>query len=101
MRHSLKQFGPMSLWRGNTALIYKNVSQLALKLIMYDKFKNYFMPYDGSKYSTIQYFFRSVCASLCSMTLSFCFTYPFDVIHTRASADMSPNGSMRNYPSTF
>ena len=59
------------------------------------------MPYDSNKYSSLQYFFRTVCASLCSMTFAFCFTYPFDVIHTRAAADLSPNGAMRMYPSTF
>lgn len=101
IRHSIKQFGLQSQWRGNTALIYKNLSQLSLKLIFYDKFKHYFMPYDPNKYSSLQYFFRTVCASLCSMTFAFCFTYPFDVIHTRSSADLSANGKSRIYPSTF
>lgn len=59
------------------------------------------MPYDPNKYSSLQYFFRTVCASLCSMTFAFCFTYPFDVIHTRSTADMSANGKSRIYPSTF
>jgi hypothetical protein len=51
IKHQSKELGIGSLWRGNAALIYKNTSQLALKLIFFDKFKNYFMPYDCSKYS--------------------------------------------------
>jgi solute carrier family 25 (mitochondrial adenine nucleotide translocator), member 4/5/6/31 len=98
---SIKDQGMLSLWRGNTALLYKNIAQLSLKLMFYDKFKNYFMPYDPSKYSSFQYYFRAVCASLCSMSFSFFLTYPFEVMHTRGAADMSKNGRHRNYNGTF
>jgi len=47
----IKVQGIDGLWRGNNALIYKNVSQMTLKVLFYDKFKQYFMPYDSSKYS--------------------------------------------------
>lgn len=74
---------------------------MSLKLIMYDKFKHYFLPYDSSKYSNLQYYIRTTCASLCSMTFTFCLSYPFDTIHTRATADLSKDGRGRNYNSTF
>ena len=74
---------------------------MSLKLIMYDKFKNYFMPYDSSKYSNLQYYIRTTLAAICSTSFTFCLTYPLDTIHTRTAADLSPDGRGRNYNSTF
>ena len=74
---------------------------MAFKLVFYDKFKHYFMPYDSKKYSMFQFYFRAACASLCSMSLTFFLTYPFEVVHTRGAADMSKNGRHRNYNGTF
>jgi hypothetical protein len=101
MRKIIADSGVSALWRGNSPLIMKSILQLSIKIIFYDKFKQYFMPYDSHKYSGMQYFFRAACSSICCMSLSFFFSYPFDIIHTRASADMSLNGKQRIYSSTF
>ena len=101
IKYSIKDQGAMSLWRGNTALLYRNVVQMSLKLMLFDKFKHYFLPYDTSKYSFFQHYFRAACASMCSMSLTFFLTYPLEVIHTRGAADMSKNGRQRNYNGTF
>jgi solute carrier family 25 (adenine nucleotide translocator) protein 4/5/6/31 len=97
LRVIIAEQGLSQLWRGNTALIYKNTTQLTLKLIFFDKFKHYFMPFERQKYTNFQYFFRAACSSVCCMSLSFFLTYPFDLIHTRATAEMSPNGRLRVY----
>jgi hypothetical protein len=101
MRKIIADSGVSALWRGNSPLIMKSILQLSIKIIFYDKFKQYFMPYDSHKYSGMQYFFRAACSSICCMSFSFFFSYTFDIIHTRASADMSLNGKQRIYSSTF
>jgi hypothetical protein len=60
--------------------------------MLFDKFKHSFMPYDQKKYKGIDYLWRVGFASALCMTASLAITYPFDLIHTRMSADMSKIG---------
>jgi hypothetical protein len=50
------------------------------------------MPYDTSKYSGFDYFWRLATSSTICMGLTLAFTYPFELIHTRTAADMSRKG---------
>ena len=59
------------------------------------------MPYNASKYSGIDYFFRSQAAALCCMGVTTLFAYPFDLLHTRLAADCTPASRQRIYSSTF
>ena len=59
------------------------------RILFYDKFKNWLMPYDTSKYTGVDYFLRaSISSVLCNSVMLF-ITYPLDLIHTRTSTDMS------------
>ena len=46
MRQIIKDQGAKQLWRGNSVLLYKQMSAMSVKIIFYDKFKQYFMPYE-------------------------------------------------------
>ena len=59
------------------------------------------MPYSTSKYSGIDFFVRSQAAAICCMSLSLVMCYPFDVFHTRLSADCTKAGKKRVIESTF
>ena len=93
--------GYQALWRGVMPQIYGQWVQVILKVAFYDKFKHYMMPYDRSKYGGLDYFIRSQVAAASCMGLSLAFTYPFDLLHTRLTADCTPTGRQRIYSSTF
>lgn len=59
------------------------------------------MPYSANKYSGLDYFIRAQCSAIACMGISTVFTYPFDTLHTRLSADMTPLNRQRLYASTF
>jgi hypothetical protein len=89
------------LWKGTAPLVYRNYMAMFFKVTFYDKMKNYFMPYKSRKYKGMDYFFRTACASICAMSISTLFVYPFDVYHTRMSTDMTPSTKAPLYKSTF
>ena len=71
------------------------------RILFYDKFKNWLMPYDTSKYTGVDYFLRaSISSVLCNSVMLF-ITYPLDLIHTRTSTDMSKKNTTRLYTTTF
>ena len=72
-----------------------------MRIFMYDKVKNTFMPYDPSKYKGIDYFWRSACSFSLITALSTLIVYPFDVAHTRISADITQKGQPRLFTTTF
>ena len=82
----------MALWRGNGANIYKNMGLITLRVSVYDRIKNFYMPYDASRYSGIEYYGRFFGSSLFTIGLTALFTYPLDLIHTRISADITKKG---------
>jgi len=77
------------LWRGNNANLYKTWMQMLLRIFLYDKVKLSFMPYDTHKYKGFDYYFRAAGAfSICTLFTTL-LVYPFDLVHTRISADMT------------
>lgn len=68
---------------------------------MFDKIKNWVMPYEPRKYKGFDYFWRTAAAASMSMALTTVVTYPLDVIHTRITCDLSKNQSQRLYTTTF
>ena len=97
----MKTQGQQALWRGVMPHVYKQWSQVLIKVAFYDRVKNSLMPYSASKYSGIDFLVRSQTAALFCMGLTTAFTYPFDLLHTRMSADATPVGRQRIYASTF
>ena len=91
----------MAFWRGNNANIYKTWSQLVLKIMLYDKIKSSFMPYDAHKYKGIDYYWRSAVSGMLCMSTATVLTYPLDLIHTRISTDLTKKGQPRLYTTTF
>ena len=59
------------------------------------------MPYDVSKYEGVDYMWRVLCSGALCAGITFGLTYPFDLIHTRTSGDMSKKGTTRLYKTTF
>ena len=72
-----------------------------MKVLTYDKIKNYFMPYDSRKYSGFDFFWRASASAVFTSGLTMLFTYPFDVFHTKMTADMSKKGEKRLFTTTF
>jgi hypothetical protein len=65
---------------------------MTLKLFIYDKAKQYFMPYASQRYSGFDFLWRvSASAALCTFATTL-LTYPFDLIHTRVTSDMTKKG---------
>lgn len=93
--------GNQALWRGTMAHVYKQWLQVIIKVTFYDRFKQFFMPYSPSKYSGLDFFFRTQIAALCCMSVSTFFTYPMDLVHTRLAADSTPLKRDRFIVSTF
>mmetsp|Transcript_7298 Transcript_7298/g.10276 ORF Transcript_7298/g.10276 Transcript_7298/m.10276 type:complete len:149 (+) Transcript_7298:281-727(+) len=93
--------GMQALSRGVMPQIYGQWVQVLLKVAFYDRIKHLIMPYSQSRYSGLDYFIRSQIAAISCMTLSLGLTYPFDVLHTRLSADSTPSSRPRIYESTF
>jgi hypothetical protein len=88
----IREQGIGALWRGNMPKVYQNSMQIFTRVLFFDKAKNWMMPYDTSKYSGFDYFWRITCSSTICMGLTLAFTYPFELIHTRTSSDMSRKG---------
>jgi hypothetical protein len=93
--------GISQFWRGNNANLYKTFIQLGLKIFFYDKIKNYFMPYETHKYRGFDYFWRAASSFSFCTALTTLLVYPFDTIHTRISADMTPKGGQRLFTTSF
>jgi hypothetical protein len=81
--------GPLSLWRGNMPHIYHSQIQMFCRVIFFDKFKNYLMPYEAHKYSGFDWFWRVGLASMSCQMLNLVVAYPLETIHTRMCADMT------------
>lgn len=72
-----------------------------LRIFLYDKVKLSFMPYETHKYKGFDYYFRAVGAfSICTFFTTL-LVYPFDLVHTRISADMTQKGQQRLFQTTF
>ena len=84
--------GMLALWRGNNANIYKNLGLITLRVSLYDRIKNAYMPYDQSRYSGLEYYGRFFGSSLMTIGVTALITYPFDLIHTRISSDLTKKG---------
>lgn len=63
-----------------------------LRIFIYDKVKNSFMPYDSHKYKGIDYFWRAASSFAIITAISTLVVYPFDLAHTRICADLSAKG---------
>lgn len=75
--------------------------QMFTRVLVFDKIKNWMMPYDNSKYQGFDYFWRAACSSvMCSGFMLF-LSYPLDLIHTRTCTDMSRKNTPRLYTTTF
>jgi hypothetical protein len=83
------------------ANVYRSWSQIALKVFMYDKIKNFFMPYDYRKYSGFDLLWRQGMAGALSAGFTLLFSYPFDLAHTRITTDMSKQNQKPLFTSTF
>ena len=59
------------------------------------------MPYDSSKYTGIDYWWRYLASASMIMGVTAAFTYPLDLIHTRLTSDMSKQGQSRLFKTTF
>jgi hypothetical protein len=68
---------------------------------MYDKIKNRLMPYEAHKYNGINYFWRAALSGSLCMGLTTLLAYPFDLIHTRISTDLTKKGQPRLFTTTF
>jgi solute carrier family 25 (adenine nucleotide translocator) protein 4/5/6/31 len=93
--------GVLAFWRGNNANLYKTWSQMMLKMLFYDKIKNYLMPYSAHKYTGIDFFWRAAASGTACMALTTLLTYPFDLIHTRICSDLTKRGQPRLFRTTF
>jgi hypothetical protein len=63
-----------------------------LKIFVYDKVKNAFMPYEPKKYRGFDYFWRAAGSFSFCMAATTLLTYPLDTIHTRIASDMTKKG---------
>jgi len=68
---------------------------------MYDKVKGWFMPYDTHKYRGLDYYWRAAGAFSVCTAITTLLVYPFDTIHTRIAADLTPKGKPRLFTTTF
>lgn len=75
--------------------------QLGLRIFFYDKIKGSFMPYENHKYRGFDYFWRAASSFAFCTALTTLVVYPFDTIHTRLVADMTPKGSARLFTTSF
>ena len=93
--------GVTAFWRGNNAMIYRNMGVVVLQVTVFDKIKHAYMPYDVSKYQGIDYWWRFLACASMTMGLTAGLTYPLDLIHTRLTSDMSKSGQSRLFKTTF
>lgn len=75
--------------------------QLCMRVFLYDKIKNSFMPYDSHKYKGFDYFWRAASSFALITGLTTLVVYPFDLVHTRMSADITSKGQQRLFTTTF
>jgi hypothetical protein len=68
---------------------------------MYDKVKASFMPYDAHKYKGFDYFWRAAGAYSILTAISTLIVYPFDLAHTRVTADITHKNQPRLFTTTF
>ena len=74
---------------------------MGLRVFFYDKIKLSFMPYDTHKYKGFDYYWRAAGAfSVCTLFTTL-IVYPFDLVHTRISTDMTQRGQQRLFQTTF
>lgn len=97
----LKNQGVGAFWRGNMPQVYKMMSQMLLKVTLYDKIKHSIMPNDPRKYSGIDFYWRACLSAVACMGVTTLVTYPLDLIHTRTSVDMTKKSATRLYTTTF
>lgn len=97
----VKEQGITALWRGNNANIYRNMGLIAVRVTLFDKIKNMYMPNDVSRYSGLDYYWRYYASAAMCLGVTAALTYPFDLIHTRMASDMSKKGQSRLFITTF
>ena len=97
----VKEQGATALWRGNNSNIYRNIILIFLRVNVYDRIKNSFMPNEISRYQGIDYYWRLVASASLTMGFTAAITYPFDLINTRLSCDMTKAGEQRLFTTTF
>jgi len=68
---------------------------------LYDKFKQKMMPAGDSKYKGFNQFWRRSAAALCGAGVTLLFTYPFELLFTRITADLNTKKQGRLYQNTF
>ena len=68
---------------------------------MYDKVKNRFMPYEQHKYKGFNFYWRAALSGAICMGFTTFLAYPFDLIHTRISTDLTKKGQARLFTTTF
>ena len=72
--------GFFALWRGNNANLYKNMGLIMLRISVYDRIKHAYMPYDKSRYSGFDYYWRFFASAAMTVGVTALFTYPLDLI---------------------
>ena len=91
-----------ALWRGNNANIYRNLSLIILRVSVYDRIKQSYMPLDASRYPPgPEYYGRVIAQSAMLISITTTLTYPLDLINTRMATDMTPKGQRRLYVTVF
>ena len=75
--------------------------QMFLRIFMYDKIKNSFMPYEAHKYKGLDYFWRAAGAYSILTGLTTLFVYPLDLAHARITTDITQKGQPRLFTTTF
>lgn len=81
------------MWRGNNANLYRHFSMIFLRVSIYDRIKQTYMPMDPARYTPgMEYYARIAAQSFVLISLTTAFSYPFDLIHTRMATDMAQRG---------
>jgi solute carrier family 25 (adenine nucleotide translocator) protein 4/5/6/31 len=93
--------GFFALWRGNQANLYKNMSLILLRVTIYDRIKHAYMPYDKSRYSGFDYYWRFFASAAMTIGVTAAITYPLDLINTRISSDITKKGETRLFTTCF
>lgn len=86
--------GYRALWRGNGANVARLAPDVAFKFVVHDQFKIMFAPVDGSALGVGE----KLAAAAATGVLKTLLFYPLDVARTRITADRSPAGPGRTYP---